>query len=73
MQYFTEIKDDLDTLKDACTASAHVSKFLNNINDPDLSEDTRDLAKNGSDLQECMKSIRRVQSMTRISLKTLEP
>ena len=61
IQDFTEIKDDFDALRERYTKSAHISKFLENVNDPDFSEDARALARNGSELQECMKSIRRVQ------------
>ena len=50
-QDFTEIKDDLDALKEGHNKLARISKFMNNIDDLDFSEDARSVARNGSDLQ----------------------
>ena len=61
IQDFLELKADLDSLNEGYTPSTYVTKFLDNITDPDYAEDARALERNNSSLFECMKSIRRIQ------------
>ena len=61
IQDFLELKADLDSLNEGYTPSTYVTKFLDNITDPDYAEDARALERNNSSLNECMKSIRRIQ------------
>ena len=61
-QDLLELKDSLDYLKEGCTPSTCVSKFLDNVSDPDYSEDSRALARSGAKLDKRVRLIRRVQS-----------
>ena len=55
IQDFLELKTDLIFLDEGHALSTHVTKFLDNISDPDYVEDARALERSSSSLVDCVK------------------